>query len=1059
MSAPIVYEGVPRSHDGNTQDRSSLFANTKIWFSHSIPQRQWLITNAQANGAVIVDRDTDADIRLVDHARKNNAPGTYSYQYVEKSIRNGQLEDLARYAIGASSHASRAIGSTVTAPKPGRTPFTLEDDRLLWKWIGPLYDQGAWKGNEIYKQLAEVNPRHTYQSWRDRFIKYTRFQNRPVSDKVAAAEFSQVTREARSPQPSTPRKRRRDVNDDGEAQRADISREAGRGSQTRNILATSTSTLNTPRSSKHPQATEPKASSLSNTTPARERTTAASVDDRSSTRPSIKPQATHSRPFTKDEYDQLYSLLSTTVGYHFEDFEDSWEEFAQVYDTHTATEWKQYFISTIIPDYCKANGRSVEEVAPWLSEPSEDKKSHALEDLEEQEHTQAASESSSSEGLTCTVCFTTDAGKWHQNNEGKVVCHDCHKLPKSGRSNRPSIVLEDGDRKDLATMTAGHDRGILSRLIDHENLAVQTEQAALSLANNTAGPSQHEIQLGPEDQPEVGSPSFRPESPAYSRPPEPNESRKRSAGKGSQSQSTQSSSLNTFPSTQSQDRNAVASQSLASSMGQDQSKESQTQTVTASAGGPKFQASSKRNQRRLQDEPGILPTQQNSSLSTDDGPPRIRSVDPSGNSDESNERVNTAPTNSTLTSLGQGSGQATSDLFSLFETDDRADEDVEPRESQNVEDEHLLSPLHVDLLSDRHEITVDNESDPESGVKDTETDEDLDADFANLVPPSKRQKTEEFETAQQTPEEFETAREEQDPGGFRSEAGIRASAFFNEELNAEDDMTNLDLPEPPGGFEAYGIEGLSATAGYADVRRDRSYVPESPDSRHHDLDIGLEQTELRDESPEIKLEDDSYLELPDVPILSQISPLLAASEPPGTVNAEHEDDARTESDPEEQRPRPSEEDHTQTQPQAPPATRGPSPKDDEPIDQAAPDSPAECGLAIDDWLAQQHALHPNTPDLDSILFPAVEATCFDFSLATEVVKAMLDNRERQGRRTGLHDVEVEALLPRDVRGVWTQADDSDLVSGMETAQNRVWAKHGRAGCVDRFEFLRGLNQD
>ena len=27
------------------------------------------------------------------------------------------------------------------------------------------------KGNEIYKQLEAENPRHTYQAWRDRYIK------------------------------------------------------------------------------------------------------------------------------------------------------------------------------------------------------------------------------------------------------------------------------------------------------------------------------------------------------------------------------------------------------------------------------------------------------------------------------------------------------------------------------------------------------------------------------------------------------------------------------------------------------------------------------------------------------------------------------------------------------------------------------------------------------------------------------------------------------------------------------------------------------------------------
>ena len=184
MASHIVYEGVARSRDAN-DDEQTLFAGQKLWFSHAIPQRKWLIENARLNGAVIVDRDADADVRLVDHAKKNNAPGTHSYRYVEQSIRNSALEDLAPHAVGASSYASRPVGSTITAPKSGRTSYTPEDDQYLWNWMMPFMDRGgAWKGNEIFKQLEATNPRHTFQSWRDRWIKYTQFQKRQVTERL-----------------------------------------------------------------------------------------------------------------------------------------------------------------------------------------------------------------------------------------------------------------------------------------------------------------------------------------------------------------------------------------------------------------------------------------------------------------------------------------------------------------------------------------------------------------------------------------------------------------------------------------------------------------------------------------------------------------------------------------------------------------------------------------------------------------------------------------------------------------------------------------------------------
>ena len=168
MSGHIVYDGVQRSREDDN-GAPTLFNGQKLWFAHTVPQRKWLVENARANGAVVVDMDTAADVKLVDHAKKSNPPGTYSYRYVESSIRSGILEELADHAVGIPSRVSRPVGSIATAPKSGRTPFTAADDQLLWNWVKPFMDRGgAWKGNEIYKQLEEANPRHTFQSWRDR---------------------------------------------------------------------------------------------------------------------------------------------------------------------------------------------------------------------------------------------------------------------------------------------------------------------------------------------------------------------------------------------------------------------------------------------------------------------------------------------------------------------------------------------------------------------------------------------------------------------------------------------------------------------------------------------------------------------------------------------------------------------------------------------------------------------------------------------------------------------------------------------------------------------------
>ncbi|OQO13231.1 hypothetical protein B0A48_01459 [Cryoendolithus antarcticus] len=54
-----------------------------------------------------------------------------------------------------------------------RQPFTEEDDRVLKDWVNERVKLGELvKGNKIYRALAEKNPRHTAQSWRDRYVRH-----------------------------------------------------------------------------------------------------------------------------------------------------------------------------------------------------------------------------------------------------------------------------------------------------------------------------------------------------------------------------------------------------------------------------------------------------------------------------------------------------------------------------------------------------------------------------------------------------------------------------------------------------------------------------------------------------------------------------------------------------------------------------------------------------------------------------------------------------------------------------------------------------------------------
>lgn len=123
---------------------------------------------------------------------------SYSFAFIEKSIRNGVLERLEDHVVGPAPGTVRSIGSTLQASKGIRSKFTEDDDCVLWQWVHSHTQKGGGTdGNEIYKQLeahvkipahpghrgiadTRQNARHPWQSWRDRWIKYLKGRPRPA---------------------------------------------------------------------------------------------------------------------------------------------------------------------------------------------------------------------------------------------------------------------------------------------------------------------------------------------------------------------------------------------------------------------------------------------------------------------------------------------------------------------------------------------------------------------------------------------------------------------------------------------------------------------------------------------------------------------------------------------------------------------------------------------------------------------------------------------------------------------------------------------------------------
>lgn len=101
----------------------------------------------------MVPLEKQADMLIADHARKDAPPDSYSWRFLDNSIKNGQLEEKDDHLIGRPVGSSRPVASGAPA-KGTRTKFTPEDDTLLAKWVLDYERKGyQTKGNMIYQDL------------------------------------------------------------------------------------------------------------------------------------------------------------------------------------------------------------------------------------------------------------------------------------------------------------------------------------------------------------------------------------------------------------------------------------------------------------------------------------------------------------------------------------------------------------------------------------------------------------------------------------------------------------------------------------------------------------------------------------------------------------------------------------------------------------------------------------------------------------------------------------------------------------------------------------------
>ncbi|KAK7421527.1 hypothetical protein QQZ08_009942 [Neonectria magnoliae] len=160
--AAMTYNGVESAKGGN------IFKDVKIWVAMRVPTRNSILEMITKNGGTVVPLEKHADILIADHARKDAPAGSYSWKFISDSVENGFIQLKDRYRIGRDPELPRPVGGGRGA-KATRTPFTADEDAAAAKWA--LTHTVDRTGNKIWQEFEIMYPRHTWQSWRNRFVK------------------------------------------------------------------------------------------------------------------------------------------------------------------------------------------------------------------------------------------------------------------------------------------------------------------------------------------------------------------------------------------------------------------------------------------------------------------------------------------------------------------------------------------------------------------------------------------------------------------------------------------------------------------------------------------------------------------------------------------------------------------------------------------------------------------------------------------------------------------------------------------------------------------------
>jgi hypothetical protein len=288
--------------------------------------------------------------------------------------------------------------STITSTPKSRvhTPFTEEDDEELRAWVTKKANQGApLSGNAIYKELEAENPRHTFHSWRDRWVRHLSLREpdddnddmdedlTPQADETAGPSVQEVSPARTSPLPEpptskTPLKKRPSfrIPPGASASADDASRAAAASSikapevahATANDLVVTPEPLATPTA---PTTSQPNiirsaarattSKNQANTPIVRARNLSSPVMSQQTpeqplpssrheaVQADLAPESYDDSTFTEQDYKDLLSVALDIQNVCVGRYQESWIKWAKEDDRHTAVEWRSYYERRVLP--------------------------------------------------------------------------------------------------------------------------------------------------------------------------------------------------------------------------------------------------------------------------------------------------------------------------------------------------------------------------------------------------------------------------------------------------------------------------------------------------------------------------------------------------------------------------------------------------------------------------------------------------------------------------------------------------------------------------------------